>query len=56
MGSMLARSEMEKKRIDDWMATGLYPRRALSILTSVSSAIAYRVRVSNEEKKKRLAR
>ena len=36
MGSMLARSVMQKKRIEEWIEIGLYPRRALSIFNSVS--------------------
>jgi len=40
MGSMLARSVMEKNSTDEWMAMGLYPRRAVSIFFSVCSAMA----------------
>jgi hypothetical protein len=40
MGSMLARSAMEKNKMVEWTAMGVYPIHALSILISVSSVMA----------------
>ena len=41
MGSMLARSAMQKNRMEEWTAIGVYPMRVSSIFFSVSSAIAW---------------
>ena len=40
IGSMFAMSEMQKNRMDEWMATGLYPLRVSSISFSVAVAIS----------------
>jgi hypothetical protein len=45
---MLARSEMQKKRPELLIATGLYPVLASSISISVFSAIAYFLLISSE--------
>ena len=47
IGSMLARSAMQKNRMDEWTAMGVYPIRVSSIFFSVSSAMAC-VRVRGE--------
>ena len=47
MGSMLARSEMEKKRMEECTAIGLYPILVSSIFLSVSSATAYKLCMNN---------
>ena len=41
---MLAKSAIEKNSTEEWVATGLYPIRAVSIFCSVSSAMALRRR------------
>ena len=41
IGSMLARSAMEKNSTEEWIAMGWYPSRALSIFSSVASAMAW---------------
>lgn len=48
IGSMLARSEMQKKRMDEWTATGLYPLRVASISFSVAEAISCLAEISSE--------
>ena len=40
MGSMLARSDKQKNRMEEYSATGLYPNRVVSISCSVALAIA----------------
>ena len=40
IGSILARSEMQKNKMDEWVATGLYPLRVSSISFSVAVAIS----------------
>ena len=41
IGSMFAKSAMVKNKFVEWMAIGLYPKRARSIFFSVSSATAW---------------
>lgn len=40
IGSMLARSEIQKNRMEECVATGLYPFRVSSISFSVAVAIS----------------
>ena len=48
IGSMLARSVMEKKRMEAWAATGWYPLRVSSISLSVEAAISCLAVISSE--------
>lgn len=49
MGSILAKSEMQKKRIDEWKAIGLYPFLVPSISASVSEAISCLAEISSDK-------
>ena len=42
MGSILARSEMQKNKMEECVATGLYPFRVSSISFSVAVAISWK--------------
>jgi len=48
MGSMLASPEMQKKRIDECVATGLYRSLVVSISRSVAAAISCFAEISSE--------
>ena len=48
IGSILANSEMQKKRMEEWTATGLYPFLTSSISNSVAAAISCFLEISSE--------
>ena len=47
MGSILARSEMQKNKMEECVATGLYPFRVSSISFSVAVAISWKKKYLN---------
>ena len=49
MGSILANSEIQKNRMEEWTATGRYPFLVLSISVSVAVAISCLAAISSDK-------